>query len=188
VSMRRRREKLHIPRRQLKLGLGSLLGVAFLLATVSCGGSSGTSPEPEPTSNASPTPAPMGSPTPRPGPTPTPSPVQTPSSPTPAPTPTASGNGGGTVVITVPTPSPILCTPTPIAVAVGQEVTIDCTASDYGGAFTWTVTNQGIASVQQFNSDTFTYFKVMGLSSGTTTVAFQSPIGNTGSFLITVSP
>jgi hypothetical protein len=116
---------------------------------------------------------------------PTQAPPTIPPTPGPSPSPTAGGN---VVVIVIPTPSPVLCTPAPVAVAVGQTAVVDCTAQGYGGPFTWTVADPTIASVQQYNSETFTYFTVTGLAAGTTTLSLRSQPGGTGSLSITVSP
>jgi hypothetical protein len=106
---------------------------------------------------------------------------------TPSPTPTPSGAGGG-ITIVVPSPSPVLCTPEPTLVAVGQHVVIDCTAQGYTGSFTWMVANPAIASVEQFNNETFTVFVVTGLEAGTTTLTLASAPQGMGSDTIVVSP
>jgi len=103
------------------------------------------------------------------------------------PSPTPSGAGGG-ITIVVPSPSPILCTPGPTLVTVGQHVVIDCTAQGYSGSFTWRVANPAIASVAQFNNETFTFFVVTGLQAGTTTLTLASAPQGTGSDTIVVSP
>ncbi len=107
--------------------------------------------------------------------------------PTPTPSPSPSGSpAGGTTVIVVPTPAAILCSPPSVVVAVNGTAIIDCSAQDYGGKFTVTIANPSIASVQQSDSLTFTYFTVTGLSVGTTTLTLQSQPGGTGSVPITV--
>jgi hypothetical protein len=107
--------------------------------------------------------------------------------PTPSPSPTATGSpAGGTTVIVVPTPAAIVCSPSSVVVAVKGTAIIDCTAQGYGGKFTATVANPAIASVQQSDSLTFTYFTVTGLSAGTTTITFRSQPGGSGSVSITV--
>jgi hypothetical protein len=106
----------------------------------------------------------------------------------PPPTPAPGPSGGGTTVITVPTPAPIVCSPSPDGVAVGQSNVIDCTESGYGGAFTWSVADPAIASVQLSDNLTFTFFTVTGLAPGTTTLTLHSQPGGTGSLSITVAP
>jgi Pilus formation protein N terminal region len=105
--------------------------------------------------------------------------------PTPSPSPSSSP-AGGTTVIVVPTPAAIVCNPPSVVVAVNGTAIIDCTAQDYGGKFTVAVANPAIASVQQSDSLTFTYFTITGLSAGTTTLTLQSQPGGTGSVPITV--
>jgi hypothetical protein len=109
-------------------------------------------------------------------------------SPVPSPTPTATGAASGGIIIIVPTPSPVLCSPAPVLVSVGQKVAFDCTAQGYTGPFTWMVADPTIASVQQFNNETFTVFTVTGLKAGTTALSLQSAPAGTGSETIVVSP
>jgi hypothetical protein len=107
--------------------------------------------------------------------------------PTPSPSPSTSPSpAGGTTVIVVPTPAAIVCNPPSVIVAVNGTTIIDCSAQDYGGRFTLTVANPAIASVQQSDSLTFTYFTITGLSAGATTLTLQSQPGGTGSVPITV--
>jgi hypothetical protein len=107
--------------------------------------------------------------------------------PTPSPSPSTSPSpAGGTTVIVVPTPAAIVCNPPSVIVAVNGTTIIDCSAQDYGGRFTLTVANPAIASVQQSDSLTFTYFTIPGLSAGATTLTLQSQPGGTGSVPITV--
>jgi hypothetical protein len=104
--------------------------------------------------------------------------------PVPKPTPTAPGG----IIIAVPTPAPVRCTPAPIAVAVGQQVLVTCTAAGYVGPFTWMVADPTIATVNQFNGETFTVFTAVGLKAGNTTLSLESVPGGTGSDAIVVSP
>jgi hypothetical protein len=104
--------------------------------------------------------------------------------PTPAPTPTPAGG----IIIVVPTPAPVVCTPAPVSVAVGQQVVVTCTAAGYVGPFTWMVADPTIATVQQFNGETFTVFTATGLKAGSTTLSLESAPGGTGSDTIVVSP
>jgi hypothetical protein len=126
-------------------------------------------------------------PTPAPSALPTSVPSQSPP-PIPTPMPTATPAEGGTIVIVVPTPAPVLCTPSQVVVAVGKTVLMNCAAAGYIGAFTWTVADPTIASVQLYNSETQVYFNVTGLKAGSTTLSLQSQPGGTGSVTIDVSP
>ncbi len=108
--------------------------------------------------------------------------------PMPIPSPTSSAaTGGGTIVIGVPTPAPVLCSPAPVTVAVNQRTVVDCTAQNYSGPFTPTVSDPTIASVQ-LATGTFTFFYVLGLKAGTTTLSLAYPPSGTGSVAITVTP
>jgi hypothetical protein len=73
-------------------------------------------------------------------------------------------------------------------VAVGQRVVTTCAEQGYIGAFTVTVANPTIASVEQFNAQQFTLFNVTGLKAGTTTFSLEAQGGGTGSDTIVVSP
>ncbi len=82
----------------------------------------------------------------------------------------------------------MLCTPNPVAVSLGQPVTFVCSAAGYSGPFTWTVADPSIASVLQFNDETYTVFTLTGLEAGTTTLSLLSQPGGAGSDTIVVSP
>lgn len=121
---------------------------------------------------------------------PTPSPVPT-FSPTPKPSPTATATAppaSGSISIAIPTPAPVVCTPAPVTVPLGESALLECTAQDYSGPFTLTVANPAIASVQQVNPQTLTFFHVNGLAVGSTTLSLLTLTGGTGSVAITVSP
>jgi hypothetical protein len=105
-------------------------------------------------------------------------------SPTPTPSPTASS--GGTVVIVIPSPAPIACAPRTVTVPVAQTIVVNCTEQNYSGAFTWTLSNANIASVQ-LAAGTFSYFYITGLKAGTVTLSLQSSIGGTGAVTVTVT-
>jgi hypothetical protein len=104
------------------------------------------------------------------------------------PVPVASPPGSGAVVIAIPTPSPVVCAPASVAIAVKQTVAITCTAQDTAGPFTFAVANPTIATVQQFNAQDLNVFNVTGVTTGTTTLSFQSVPGGSGSVTIAVSP
>jgi hypothetical protein len=76
----------------------------------------------------------------------------------------------------------------PLTLAAGQQVQLDCTAQGYTGPFSWSVADPTIASVVQFNDETYTVFRVTGLAAGTTTLTLQNQPGGTGSDTIVVSP
>jgi hypothetical protein len=65
---------------------------------------------------------------------------------------------------------------------------LECTAQGYVGSFTWILTDPTIATVEQFNNETYTFFNVTGLKAGTTTLALVSQPGGNGIDTIVVSP
>jgi hypothetical protein len=106
--------------------------------------------------------------------------------PSESPTPSPASTSGGTVVILVPSPAPITCAPATISVPVAQTIVLNCTEQNYSGAFTWTLSNANIASVQ-LATGTFTYFYITGLKAGTVTLSLLSSIGGTGTVSVTVT-
>jgi hypothetical protein len=94
----------------------------------------------------------------------------------------------GETVIVVPTPAPIVCNSSSVVVGINQTNVIDCSEQGYGGAFSISVADPTIASAQQSNDLTLTYFNVTGLRAGTTTLSLLSKPGGTGSIAITVVP
>jgi hypothetical protein len=106
---------------------------------------------------------------------------------TPAPAPASSATAVGATLISVPSPAPIGCSPSSDTVGVNQTNIIICTEQDYSGPFALTVADPTIASVQQADSASFTFFSVTGLRLGTTTLSLRSQAGVTGSLPITVA-
>lgn len=96
-------------------------------------------------------------------------------------------SAGGSTVISIPSAASIVCSPVSVLVGVNQTNVLECVEQGFGGAFTWSVANPSIASVQQSDS-LRTFFNVTGLQSGTTAVSFHSQTGGTGSVTITVAP
>lgn len=106
--------------------------------------------------------------------------------PAPATTATPAPTAGGVVDIAVPASAPVICSPAPVTVPVGSTIVIDCTSQGYGGPLTWMVSDPTVAAVQ-LASESYTFFYVTGLQTGTATLSFQSPAGGTGD-AITVTP